>query len=414
MIRLVHFADLHLGVENYGRMDSQTGLSSRVRDFLDRLDELVDFAIREQVDAVTFAGDAFRGRRVDPTYQNAFARRILRLSQAGIQVVLVAGNHDLGAVVGKAASVDVFRALEVPNVHVSVRQEDVFLLDFGEGRQLQVATFPYMHRNRVLAVEEQRRKSLREQEDFFREQVAQNLLALAERVDPDIPAILVGHLMVMGADVGSEQRMTLGMEVDANPGLVANPVYDAVLLGHVHRGQVLRGRGPVVLYPGTLARVDFGDEGQEKGFVLVEIEAGPAGERPVTYRVIPVQARPFLTLDVDARKGDPMEKALRKIEDAEDQLADAVVRLRLQVCEEDAGQVDVMVLRRALGAAFYVAAVKVDVERPDRVTFRGDMGQLGPREALERYWIGRGVSAERREVLLAHLEELMAEDAASG
>lgn len=40
-IRLVHFADLHVGMENYGKLDPATGTSSRVRDFLDRLDEVV-------------------------------------------------------------------------------------------------------------------------------------------------------------------------------------------------------------------------------------------------------------------------------------------------------------------------------------------------------------------------------------
>ena len=32
-LTILHFADLHLGVENYGRLDPATGLHSRVRDF---------------------------------------------------------------------------------------------------------------------------------------------------------------------------------------------------------------------------------------------------------------------------------------------------------------------------------------------------------------------------------------------
>ncbi len=72
-IRLLHFADVHIGVESYGRMDAQTGLSSRVRDFLRRMDEMVEYARRHQVDLAIFAGDAFKSQNPNPTLQREFA-----------------------------------------------------------------------------------------------------------------------------------------------------------------------------------------------------------------------------------------------------------------------------------------------------------------------------------------------------
>ena len=44
-IRLLHFADVHVGMENYGRLDLDTGTSTRVRDFLDRMDEVIEYGI---------------------------------------------------------------------------------------------------------------------------------------------------------------------------------------------------------------------------------------------------------------------------------------------------------------------------------------------------------------------------------
>ena len=38
MIKILHLADLHLGVENYGRVDPETGLHSRLLDYLARKD----------------------------------------------------------------------------------------------------------------------------------------------------------------------------------------------------------------------------------------------------------------------------------------------------------------------------------------------------------------------------------------
>ena len=46
-MRILHFSDLHIGVENYGRTDPNTGLSTRLTDFLEALDELVEFAHRQ-------------------------------------------------------------------------------------------------------------------------------------------------------------------------------------------------------------------------------------------------------------------------------------------------------------------------------------------------------------------------------
>ncbi|MEE8163877.1 MAG: hypothetical protein V3T92_07765 [Anaerolineae bacterium] len=82
MVKLLHFADLHLGVENYGRIDPATGLSTRLMDFLRAYDQVVDYALENDISLVVFAGDAYRTRDPNPTYQREFAKRIHRLSTA--------------------------------------------------------------------------------------------------------------------------------------------------------------------------------------------------------------------------------------------------------------------------------------------------------------------------------------------
>ena len=82
-MRLLHFADLHIGVETYGRPLPERGWSSRMQDFLDAFDHLVAYALAEGVDAVIFAGDAYKAREPTQTHQREFARRIRRVSDAG-------------------------------------------------------------------------------------------------------------------------------------------------------------------------------------------------------------------------------------------------------------------------------------------------------------------------------------------
>ncbi|HCU99511.1 MAG TPA: exonuclease SbcCD subunit D, partial [Chloroflexi bacterium] len=79
-IRLVHFADVHVGMENYGRLDTDSGTSTRVRDFLDRIDEVIQYACDNDADIAVFAGDAFKTRDPNPTYQREFAIRMKKLA----------------------------------------------------------------------------------------------------------------------------------------------------------------------------------------------------------------------------------------------------------------------------------------------------------------------------------------------
>src|SRR5574341_2408570 len=136
-IRVLHFADLHVGMENYGRIDPQTGISSRIRDFLDRLDEVIAYGLEHNADPVIFAGDAFKNRDPDPTQRREFAKRIKGLADT-IPTFLLVGNHDVPGMAARATSIDIFRALDVPNIIVGraidsqvvqTRSGPVFLAD---------------------------------------------------------------------------------------------------------------------------------------------------------------------------------------------------------------------------------------------------------------------------------------------
>ena len=60
-----------------------------------------------------------------------------------------------------------------------------------------------------------------------------------------------------------------------------------------------------MVYAGSLERVDFGEENDEKGFYLVEIEPDPAtGKRRVSFDFHPVNARRFLTISVTLEPQD--------------------------------------------------------------------------------------------------------------
>lgn len=399
-IRLLHFADLHVGMENYGRLDPTTGVNERVRDFLARFDEMIDYGLAHEVDLVVFCGDAYK--RPDPgsTYQRAFARRVKRLADAGVPVVLLVGNHDLPAMVQRASSVDIFRTLDVPNVIVG-HEEAVHRVETRRG-PVQVATVPYPLRQRLMTHDEYRGLSVEQLDAELQRLVTDNIRALAVQLDARIPAVLAAHLSVSGATYGSERSVMLGRDAVVLKSALADAVWDYVALGHIHKHQSLNDDAyPPIVYAGSLERIDFGEEGQPKGFCWVELARGET-----TWQFVEVQARPFVTVRADVREAaNPLMDLQRKIADYE--LQDAVVRLILQLRADQEPLLRDRDVRALLADAYFVGSITREVEREARVR----LGNLAPeemsdRELLAKYLEARNIHPERVQALLLYAEKL--------
>src|SRR5579871_5892450 len=108
MIRFIHTADIHFGMENYGKVDAKTGIHTRLLDFERALNTCIDYAIEQQVDLFLFSGDAYKTAHPSPTQQKLLLNCFLRLYKAQIPVVIVVGNHDHPLSFGKATSLDIF------------------------------------------------------------------------------------------------------------------------------------------------------------------------------------------------------------------------------------------------------------------------------------------------------------------
>jgi exonuclease SbcD len=399
-IRMLHFADLHVGMENYGKIDPLTGTSSRVRDFLDRLDELIDFALGNEADLVVFAGDAFKSRDPNPTQQREFAQRIKRLADV-MPTLLLVGNHDMPGMPSKASSVDIFHALDVPGVMVGRRPEGR-VVETRRG-ELYLGWLPYPMRNRLLSSQEHQGKSIEELEVALRQTVADILRELAEgAAEHDMPRVLVSHLTVAEAMHGSERTVMLGGDVAVQISNLANPAWDYVALGHIHRHQSVHDdRYPPVVYSGSMERIDFGEEKEEKGFCWVQL-----AQKKTTWEFVPVAARPFHTLHVDVRdRKDPMLTILDQAEKAS--VPEAVARVVIQLHSDQQAALREREIENALSEAASVSIVReIEVEARARL---GDVTpeRMTPLELVEKYFQSREESPERIKALMAKAEELL-------
>ncbi len=407
MPTLLHFADAHIDIANYGRHDPQTGLPMRVMDFLKSLDTIIDTAIDEKVDLVLFAGDAYKDRSPAPTFQREWGRRVMRLSRAGIPTLLLVGNHDLSPSLGRAHAMETFDTLEVP--HVRVVERPCFLgTDELWGLPLQVIALPWISRSGLMAhldlPASEPGKVYEEMEVRFKALIDEWL----EAADPSLPVVLTAHASVQGAKYGGERTVMLGSDLVLSGGLVRDPRLDYVALGHIHKAQDLNeGAHPPVVYPGSIERVDFGEVQDDKFFVIANVERGST---EVDWRRLE-GIRPFIDrrviLDSD-NAGALVNDRLRATLPSREQLNGAIVRLVVEYPREMEALIDEAALRDHAQEAFEFLLVKrPQMEARIRLPEDQAIGSLTHLELLEKYWQAGHVEPAEAEALSKLAEEVI-------
>jgi len=194
---------------------------------------------------------------------------------------------------------------------------------------------------------------------------------------------------------------------------VANPIFDYVALGHIHKGQSLNEIPPVV-YSGSLERLDFGDEGDEKGFYLIEIIADKiTSNRKTTYEFRPIKARSFFTLHIDIQETDlePNEVVFLKIMDNLDNIKDAIVRLEIALPAALSSKLRDNEIRNMAKLAYFLNITR-QVRRETRLRLgHSAIEGITPEEALKAF-LDSKYPSERAEVLFTEGQKLIQEQKA--
>jgi exonuclease SbcD len=189
----------------------------------------------------------------------------------------------------------------------------------------------------------------------------------------------------------------IGRDTIIKLGVLNKPAWDYVALGHIHKHQdVNTGQYPSVVYSGNLERIDFGEEREPKGFCWVEVRRGAT-----TWQFVPVQARRFVTIDVDATNdGDtPTEAALRAIERSS--FTDAVVRVRIKLLQSQETLFKAKEVEKALKDSQFVVGIAKNVQRDIRSRIGIQKAEsLTPAELLRTYLVSKNTPN-------GHIDELM-------
>jgi len=352
MIKFIHTADIHFGMENYGKIDPKTGIHTRLLDFERALNFAIDFALEKDVDFFLFSGDAYKTANPSPTQQKLLMRCFFRLYEAKIPIIIIVGNHDNPVSFGKTNSLEVFGNIPVDGFHV-ISKPTSLTLNTKNG-PVQIVGIPWPSRNNISIQSKYIIKTASEITDHIANGVAQLIQHYASELNPTIPSVLAGHLTVSsGVFSGSEKRAIYGNDPVLLPSQLAIAPYDYVALGHLHRYQNLNKNGyPALVYSGSIERVDFGERKEDKGFCFVTIEQ----KNKCAHEFIKTPMRPFIQIEIKIENEENQtEFVIEQIK--KHQIRDAVIKILYFLPAGIKDGVNLRVVQEACYEAMYVVGI---------------------------------------------------------
>lgn len=337
-------------MENYGKTDPVTGIHTRLLDFSRALNFCIDTAIKEKVDFFLFSGDAYKTPHPTQTQQRLLIQAFMRLYDAQIPVVIIVGNHDHPLSFGKAHALDIFKEFALQGFHV-IAKPKVITLETKNG-PINILGIPWPMRNNIALKNSQTTSN--KITEYISQAVTHIIKTEAEKLDPQIPAVLAGHMTVSnGIFSGSEKRAVYGTDPLFLPSQLAIEPFDYVGLGHLHRYQNLNPKGHIpIIYSGSIERVDFGERKEDKGFVLVTIK----NKHEVSWDFIKTPVRPFIQIEVKLQKDENQTKQVIAAISQYD-IVGAVVKILYHLPDELMDTVDLKKIQQACQDAHFLVGV---------------------------------------------------------
>ncbi|NET27230.1 exonuclease SbcCD subunit D [Okeania sp. SIO1I7] len=405
MIKIIHLSDIHIGSGfSHGRINPKTGLNTRLEDFISSLKLCIDKAISEPVDLVLFGGDAFPDATPAPYIKQAFSRELRRLVDAQIPTVLLVGNHDQHSQGQGGASLGIYSTLGVPGVVVGDRIETHNIQT--KSGAIQVITLPWLTASSLMTKSETESLSMGKVNELLIEKLKLILEAEIRQLNPEIPTVLLAHLMADRASLGAERFLAVGKGFNIPVSLLNRDCFDYVALGHVHKHQNLnKSNNPPIIYPGSIERVDFSEEKEEKGFVFLELEKGA-----VKWEFCSLPVRNFYTIKVNVSEAEnPQAELLKSI--SKTQIKDAVVRLIYQLRSEQLDLIENGVLHQALSEAhtYTIQPELVSQLARPRLPELAKGNSIDPLKALKTYLESREDIQDIQEEMLEAAAKLLSD-----
>jgi DNA repair exonuclease SbcCD nuclease subunit len=393
MHEIVCVGDVHEGLSFDYRIDPETGVSERALDLHLNFARAAQWAIDHQASLFCVLGDLFDRTHVAPIFREMVRRDVIEpLGKAGIEVWILAGNHDQPRRAARSTSLDDFRGYS----HVRVFREPKIETRTIDGRRIGFILIPYLHPDEV--VEQVRGRLGKEvpREEAY-EAARRVWKGWIENRATDLEyadlRILFGHFELQGARYAS----TTPPEVVPHDFTFARDMIPAsvnlAVFGHIHMHQVLWDN---VVYTGAPERIDWGERLDRKGFITVHANGA--------WSFVELPARPMEKVEVNAAVGDDVT---RQVLDAlPKDVAGKLVRIEVRLPDELRPSLDEHRLTERLQVAFHYELRLVSTERA-RITT--DEFTMDPTRLLAEYVDKNFEGHPRKDAIKAEAQRLLKE-----
>lgn len=252
LMKIIHFSDTHLGYAEGNKTD-EFGVNLRESDLYQAFTKVVNEIIELKPDLVIHAGDLFDNPRPTNKAINFVLKEVKKISKLGIPFILISGNHSTPRV--RTAS-SIFEAFGLFDYVYPVHSLEYRKINIGD---CAVHCLPHMITEK-------------EMQDVFG----------ALKPDPKADVnIAVAHV---GVSAKSNYKMgEFNEQIIPYKSVVDKSGFDYIALGHYHKFIKVDDNA---YYSGSIERLSFDDAGQEKGFVVIDIEKG---KRSVKFHPIAIR-----------------------------------------------------------------------------------------------------------------------------
>lgn len=350
-MKILTFADSHIGISTYSTMDAKTNLNTRVLDALNGLDQIINYALTNNIKQILFAGDMFKNSLPSPTLVREVNKRIKYAAENGIKWIIQDGNHDVSPLETAKSAMDPFNTLKVENVE-HTRFEKAYMID----NNIRVLVLP----------------------TYVTQEEVEEILS---RHNDKVKTIVMGHFTSLNAKLNdwliASNEEAIDIKIFKKPNILA------VVLGHLHKHQILNTK-PLSYYCSSTIRTDFNEENDKKGFVVLDIDDNTY---KVNYEFVPIKTQEFLTVKLDLTgEQDPHQLLMNHLNSIKSKLKDKVVRIQLTLDKENnVNDAEILQFLREVGVT-YIANINKTFDREQLIRNKDINEEITEEDALQKYF----------------------------
>lgn len=246
-MRFIHISDIHIGkkVNEFSMLDDQVFV----------LKQVIDTALKQEADAVIIAGDIY-DKSVPPAEAvEVFDWFITELSQKGIKIYAVSGNHDSPQRIAFGSGIMSKSGVYFSGVYNGKVEKYVFEDKYGK---VNIYLLPFIKPANV--------KRYYEDKEITDYNSALKTVLENTPINENDRNVIVAHQFVTGAQRSDSEEISVGGIDNVDASLFKT--FDYTALGHIHGPQSM---GKNIIYSGSPLKYSFSEINQKKAMVIVDL-----------------------------------------------------------------------------------------------------------------------------------------------